>query len=154
VSIQFQPAAPFPNALRLSSHTLNARKICKILSLRPCRTSLILTAPIFTSLSSKKSNSLNSPSSLSSLGPAGNAESGTGGVEDFPLIDSASRRSSSPPHNGPAGSFICNELGRCVFAHSIKLTSAAVGCWNPRSEPESIHGTIIERTHSLLWLNR
>lgn len=54
------PAActpPFPKlcaiALLFSSHPLNAFNNCTILSLFPCLTSLILTFPIFTSLSNK-----------------------------------------------------------------------------------------------------
>jgi hypothetical protein len=81
-----------------------------ILSRLPWRTSLILTAPILTSLSSKKSNKVNSPSSLPSLDWPGNALSGTIGLLR-PLIDSAMRRSSSPLQIEPLD-VICSELGR------------------------------------------
>ena len=59
--------APTPTLLaiasRLSSHPFRLRTSCTILSRRPWRTSLMLTLPVRTSLSSKKSNSLNRPSS-------------------------------------------------------------------------------------------
>ena len=93
------PLRPIDRAIarRFSSHARNERKSCTTLSTRPCLTSLILTLPIRISLSKKKSKSLNRPSSRSSSGPDGNAESGTGGSDGFPLIPSARRNNASPP---------------------------------------------------------
>ena len=87
----------FARVFRFSSQVLSDRTSCTILSTRPCLTSLILTFPNLISLSRKKSNSLNSPSSLSSFGPVGNAESGTGGSDGFPLIASANLNNARPP---------------------------------------------------------
>lgn len=112
-------------AFLFSSQAFNAFISCTIFSFFPCRMSLILTVPILTSLSSKKSNSLNRPSSLSSLGPEGKAESGTGGEEGVPLISSASRRRASPPHSGPSGSVMWRDCGRWEFAHSIRPASTS-----------------------------
>lgn len=124
-------APPFPMlvaiAFRLSSHPLSPRNSCIILSRLPCRISLMLTLPMRTSLSKRKSNRRKSPSRLSSLGSLGNAESGTGGDEGRPLIDSARRKSPSPSQSGPEGSVICRFDGRWLFAHSMRPSSTGVG---------------------------
>ena len=111
------------SAFRLSSQAFNAFNNWIILSRFPNRTSLMLTLPIFTSLSNKKSKSLNSPSSLSSWMSVGNAELGTGGEDGWPLMDSARRRSSRPEHMKPVDSLICRDSGRWVFAHTIRELS-------------------------------
>jgi len=116
-------------AIPLSSHAFNAFNSCITLSLFPCLTSLILTLPIFTSLSNKKSNNLNNPSSLSSFGSAGNAESGTGGEAGFPLIDSANRRSARPEQSDPAESVIWSRDGRCELAQSTREPSLVSRWW-------------------------
>jgi hypothetical protein len=113
----------FTISFRLSSQVLSALRRCITLSRLPCRTSLILTDPIFTSLSRRKSNNRNRPSSLSSLCPEGNAESGIGGEADLPIMSSASRRSARPPNRGPAGSVTWCDLGKCEFAQSTRLLS-------------------------------
>jgi hypothetical protein len=112
-------------ARRLSSQARSALSNCTILSRLPCRTSLMLTAPILTSFSSKKSNSLNKPSSFSSSGSLGKALSGAVGLRS-PLTDSAMRSSSSPPQIEPRD-VICSELGRWLLAHSIRSGSTK-GC--------------------------
>lgn len=131
--------APLPTdsaiACRRSSHALSARKSWIIFSRLPCRMSLILTDPIFTSLSRRKSNNLKSPSSLSSLGLEGKAASGTGGEDGLPLMSSARRRSARPPHNGPAESWIRRLRGRWEFAHSIRPASTGAS-YNIRSTIE------------------
>ena len=87
--------------LRLSSHPFSAPNSCRILSLLPYRTSLILTLPIFTSLSNKKWNSRKSPSSLSSLASRGNAESNPGGDDGRPLnLRGSTRRRRPRPLQG------------------------------------------------------
>lgn len=111
-------------SLRLSSQVLSALSRCITLSRLPCRTSLILTDPILTSLSRRKSNNRNRPSSLSSLDPEGKAESGIGGMADLPIMSSASLRIARPPNRGPAGSVIWSDLGKCELAHSTRLWSA------------------------------
>lgn len=83
----------------------------------------MLTLPVLTSLSSKKSKSLKSPSSLSSFGPDGKAESGTGGEEGFPRMDSAIRRRARPPQSEPVGSVTLSSAGKCELAHSMRLAS-------------------------------
>ena len=115
-------------AFLLSSHALNALSNCNILSLFPCRISLILTLPIFTSLSNKKSKSLNRPSSLSSRGSTGKALSGTGGEEGFPLMLSAMRKTPRPVQSGPEGSKICRCGGKWPFAQSTISESSEVSC--------------------------
>jgi len=125
---QYDRLGPFARdcsiAFLLSSHCFSALNSWTILSLCPILTSLILTLPVLTSLSSKKSKSLKKPSSLSSFGPDGKAESGTGGEDGFPLIDSAIRRRESPPQRGPLRSVIWSIPGRCELAHSISCISA------------------------------
>lgn len=125
--VTYGPVEPFATdiaiCLLLSSQALRAFNNCRILSRLPCLTSLILTLPILTSLSSRKSNSLNRPSSLSSLDPVGKAESGTDGDDGFPLIDSANRRRARPPHIDPVISTMRRAGGKWEFAHSIKSSS-------------------------------
>ena len=115
------------SAFRLSSQAFNAFNNWIILSRFPNRTSLMLTLPIFTSLSNKKSKSLNSPSRLSSCMSAGNAKSGTGGEDGWPLMDSARRRSPSPSpvdkEPEPLESSICRDSDRWVLAHFIRESS-------------------------------
>lgn len=113
---------------RLSSHALSAFSNCTTLSLLPWRISLMLTLPIFTSLSRRKSNRRNKPSSLSSPGSVGKAESATGGEEGRPLIASASRRIARPPQIEPEVSFICSDEGRWELAHSINPSSTGTFC--------------------------
>jgi hypothetical protein len=126
------PFIVWARASLLSSHDLSAFRSCRILSLFPCRMSLMLTLPIFTSLSSKKSKRRKRPSSLSSVGPTGKAESGTGGEDGLPLIDSARRRSARPPKKETLGSSTCREAERWELAHSTKLLSAGLSCFNKR----------------------
>jgi hypothetical protein len=83
----------------------------------------MLTLPILTSLSSRKSKSRKSPSSFSSFGPEGNAESGTGGEEGCPLMDSAIRRSARPPQSDLVGSVIRSGMGKWKLAQSISFSS-------------------------------
>ena len=115
-------------ACLLSSHAFSARISWTIFSRLPCLTSFMLTLPVLTSLSSRKSKSLNNPSSLSSFGPEGKAESGTGGLEGLPRIDSANRRRARPPQRGPLGSVIWSFLGKCEFAHAISCASEFTFC--------------------------
>ena len=111
--------------LRFCSHVRSACRIWTTFCFLPKRMSLILTAPILTSFSSKKSNKAKSPSNLSSFGPDGNAESATGGDDWVPLMCSAIRRSPSPPQSGPLGSVIWRASGRWELAQSTKLSSSA-----------------------------
>lgn len=120
-------------AFLLSSHALSAFKSCMILSLLPCLTSLMLTLPVLTSLSSRKSKSWNSPSSLSSPGPDGNAESGTGGDAGLPRTDSAMRRRPSPSHSGPLGSAMRRDGGKWVFAQWTRAGSTGMP-WRLRGQ--------------------
>jgi hypothetical protein len=121
---------------RFSSQARSALSSCIILSRLPCRMSLMLTAPILTSLSRRKSKSVKSPSSLSSSSAAsprrrcprgGNALSGTKELLR-PLTDSAMRRSSRPPQMVPV-LLISSVLGKWLFAHSIRSGSTDGFCF-------------------------
>ena len=74
----------FTISFRLSSHVLSALRSCITLSRLPCRTSLILTDPIFTLFSRRKSNNRNRPSSCHRWVQKGTPSQGSGARQTCP----------------------------------------------------------------------